>query len=60
LVDDSDKVVQIWRNTDKNLEDLIEKKTVYLLIHKDREFGEFGEIEFFFNDGNYYDNLNPF
>ncbi len=60
LVDDADKVVQIRRNTDKNLEDLIEKQTVYLLIHKDREFGEFWEVEFFFLDGNYYDNLNPF
>ena len=60
LVDDADKVVQIRRNTDKKLEDLIEKQTVYLLIHKDREFWEFGEIDFFFNDGNYYDNLNPF
>gem|GEM_PF-5674291 len=38
LVDDADKVVQIWRNTDPKLQDPVEKQTVYLITHKDREF----------------------
>lgn len=54
LLDDADKVVQVWRNTDKKLTDPVEKQTVYLLIHKDREFWEFGEVEFYFRDGKYY------
>lgn len=54
LVDDADKVVQIWRNTDPKLQDPVEKQTVYLITHKDREFWEVGGIEFFFMDGKYY------
>lgn len=54
LVDDCDKVLQIRRNTDKKLTDPVERQTAYLLIHKDREFWEFGEVEFYFKDGKYY------
>lgn len=53
LADDSDKIVQVWRNIDPSLEDRNEASMTSLIMHKDREFWDPCIVEFPFKDGEY-------
>jgi KaiC/GvpD/RAD55 family RecA-like ATPase len=57
LSDDADKVIQIWRNMDPEIKDETERKAVYFIQHKDREFGDICTVQFYFIDWSYYDEL---
>jgi hypothetical protein len=53
LSDDADKILQIWRNMDPDVEDEEEKNTTSLILHKDREFWDIELINLHFKDGAY-------
>lgn len=53
LSDDADKIVQIRRNMDPDVEDEEEKNTTTLILHKDREFGDIETINLQFKEWSY-------